>query len=70
MYLNVFDAFVFPSLYEGLGIVLIEAQSNGLKCFATKDTIPLEAKISENLFFIKLDNSIEDFSNYILNENY
>lgn len=30
--LNIFDVFAFPSRYEGLGLVLIEAQANGLKC--------------------------------------
>lgn len=30
--LNVFDVFAFPSRYEGLSLVLIEAQDNGLKC--------------------------------------
>ena len=30
--MNAMDKFVFPSNYEGLGIVLIEAQKIGLKC--------------------------------------
>ena len=29
---NAMDMFVFPSLYEGLGMVLVEAQINGLPC--------------------------------------
>ena len=32
-YYSAFDAFVMPSIFEGLGIVAIEAQCNGLKCF-------------------------------------
>lgn len=44
-YLSAMDCFVFPSLFEGLGIVLIEAQANGLKCFIS-DTIPEETNIS------------------------
>ena len=31
------DVFVFPSNFEGFGIVLIEAQSMGLKCFASTE---------------------------------
>ena len=30
--MNAMDKFVFPSNYEGLGIVLIEAQKIGLEC--------------------------------------
>ena len=36
------DFFLFPSRYEGLGSVLIEAQATGLDCFIS-DTIPEEA---------------------------
>lgn len=38
------DYFVFPSLWEGLGIVLVEAQAMGLKCFVS-DKIPEEADL-------------------------
>ena len=42
---NVFDLFVLPSLFEGLGIVAIEAQANGLDCvLSTK--VPKEADIT------------------------
>lgn len=36
------NIFVFPSLFEGLGIALIEAQATGMKCFAS-DRVPKEA---------------------------
>ena len=35
------DIFVFPSIYEGLGIVAIEAQTSGLRVIAT-DSLPEE----------------------------
>jgi len=53
--INVFDMFVLPSLFEGLGIVLIEAQVNGLLCFASSE-IPREAKVTDNIRFIDIDN--------------
>ena len=40
--INAFDVFLMPSRYEGLGIVLIEAQANGLPCIISKDVIPEE----------------------------
>lgn len=42
MYRN--DLFLFPSSYEGLGIVLIEAQAMGLHCLVS-DAIPIEANL-------------------------
>lgn len=47
-YMNAFDVFLFPSNYEGLGIVLIEAQSTGLPCIIS-DAIPDEADIKAGL---------------------
>ena len=66
-YMQAFDLFLFPSLYEGLGIVLIEAQAAGLKCFAS-DTIPRNAKISDNLFFLSLSSSPKQWAN-IMKDN-
>lgn len=42
MYAN--DLFLFPSKYEGLGIVLIEAQATGLHCMVS-NAIPEEADL-------------------------
>ncbi|MCA1669356.1 MAG: glycosyltransferase [Thermomicrobia bacterium] len=38
------DVFVFPSRYEGLGLVLVEAQAAGLPCVFS-DVVPCEADI-------------------------
>ena len=48
------DVFVLPSKFEGLGIVLIEAQAAGLPTFTTADVVPEEAKITDLLTFIPL----------------
>ena len=42
------DLFLFPSLFEGLGIVLIEAQAAGVPCLVS-DTIPSEADLGMGL---------------------
>ncbi len=47
------DVMVFPSLWEGLGIVLIEAQANNLPCFVSK-TIPKEAIITDSVKTLSL----------------
>ena len=52
------DVFVLPSRYEGLGIVLIEAQLSGLACVAS-DKVPLEADISGLCKFINLRTSAD-----------
>jgi len=51
---NAFDIFVFPSKFEGLGIVLIEAQCNGLPIIAS-DTITQEVNISNQIKYISLE---------------
>lgn len=42
---NAFDIFVLPSLFEGLGIVAVEAQANGLECILSKN-VPKEADLT------------------------
>ena len=46
--------FILPSKYEGLGIVLIEAQYSGLSCFVSPN-ISDEAIISTNVKRIDLN---------------
>lgn len=47
-YLQAMDIFIFPSLNEGLGIALVEAQAAGLPCL-TSDSIVNEADIGAGL---------------------
>ncbi|MBQ8297280.1 MAG: glycosyltransferase family 1 protein [Ruminococcus sp.] len=62
---NAMDVFVFPSKYEGLGIVLLEAQICGLPC-VTSDVVPPEAIISENTVALSLDSGAAEWSRKIL----
>ena len=49
------DYFVFPSIFEGLGIVAIEAQVSGLRCLLS-DRVPKAAKITSTTEFLPLNN--------------
>ena len=42
------DTFVFPSFFEGLGVVVIEAQTTGLPCFVS-DRVPLAANLTDHV---------------------
>jgi len=60
------DAFVFPSLYEGLPRVLIEAQATGVPCIAS-DTITAEAAAGpENIMFMTLDESPQTWAHAVV----
>lgn len=48
------DVFLLPSLFEGLGLVLVEAQCSGLPCLATQGTIPSEVGLSRDFSFLRL----------------
>jgi glycosyltransferase involved in cell wall biosynthesis len=52
--LNAMDLFLFPSLYEGLGIVTIEAQATELYCVVS-DTIPKEVYVTNLIESISLN---------------
>ena len=52
-----FDVFLFPSLFEGLGIVLIEAQAAGVPCLTSKKVVAKEACITDILEYYPLNES-------------
>ncbi|MEJ5306934.1 MAG: glycosyltransferase family 1 protein [candidate division WOR-3 bacterium] len=64
--LNSFDFFVFPSLFEGLPVTLIEAQNNGLKCIIS-DRITKEVKITDLVDFLPLEKSAKYWAEHIAN---
>lgn len=54
---NIMDLFVFPSLFEGLGIVLIEAQANGLVSLAS-EMVPPEVNHDDAVTFVPLEREL------------
>lgn len=54
---SIMDAFLMPSLWEGLGISFIEAQANSLPTFAS-DVVPKDTEITPLIKFISLDEDV------------
>lgn len=68
-YMQAMDVFVFPSLYEGLGIVIVEAQTSGLPCVIS-NTIPNEAVLTDGLVVRKnINDNAKDWAECIMNLN-
>jgi glycosyltransferase involved in cell wall biosynthesis len=51
---QVMDVFMLPSLFEGFGIVNIEAQTSGLKCI-TSTAVPEAVNVTGNVARLPLD---------------
>lgn len=52
------DVLLFPSLYEGLPLTVVDAQNSGLACLLS-DTISKEVKMIENVQFLSLEDSVD-----------
>lgn len=63
-WLQAMDIIVFPSLFEGLPLGLVEAQAAGLPCVLS-NTISPATKITDNLEFIGLDSSLIEWTSEI-----
>ncbi len=60
------DIFVFPSIIEGLGISLIEAQANGLNCIASTE-VPKLAQVTPYVRFLPLSAGVDAWAREIEN---
>jgi glycosyltransferase involved in cell wall biosynthesis len=63
------DVFILPSLFEGLPVVLVEAQAAGLKCIVS-DAITNESDLTGRVEFVSLNNTPEYWANQILSSSF
>lgn len=63
------DLFLFPSLFEGLPVVLVEAQAAGLRCVIS-DTITKESDVTGRMDYMSLNQSPEEWAKRILSLTY
>lgn len=59
------DVFVLPTKYEGLGIVFVEAQINGLPV-VTSDRVPCEVNIENRVQFLPLKSDVQEWVEAVL----
>ena len=64
-YYSALDVFVLPSLFEGLGISFVEAQTNGLPTFASL-AVPREATISDLIEYLPAEEGAELWARRIM----
>lgn len=66
--MQAFDVLVFPSLFEGVPMTLIEAQSVGMPILAS-DVINCKIKINDNVYFLSLEEGAQAWGLKVLSVN-
>ena len=65
-WLSAFDLFAFPSVFEGLSVVGLETQANGVPVLASEKVVSENARIMDNFRFYSLSKSAKDWADQIL----
>ena len=63
-FLSAMDLFVLPSLHEGFGNVLVEAQCNGLRCVAS-DSVPSATNVLGRVEYLPIENGLREWDSSV-----
>lgn len=63
--LQAMNVFLFPSLFEGFGIVALEAQASGLPCLIS-DKVPIECKKTDLVYQMKLSDASDKWADKLV----
>lgn len=59
------DVFLFPSLYEGLPVTLVEAQASGIRCIIS-DAVPVDCKITKYVEAVPFSSDTDVWADTVL----
>lgn len=65
--LAIMDVFLFPSVFEGLSISLLEAQAMNVKCVVSTN-VKIDSHLTKRYVSVDLDAPLEDWCDAILND--
>jgi len=65
-WLSAFDLFLFPSKFEGLSVVAMEAQANGVPIYGSKGVIPAEVVVNDNFITLELNIGVTKWAEIML----
>lgn len=62
------DLLLFPSYYEGLSVVLVEAQATGIKCIVTNSLADETIICEDQMKLVSLQKNAKEWADIVLNE--
>lgn len=63
---SAFDFFLFPSLFEGLPLVALEAQANGIPMLASDTAVPARGRLNSNFAHMTLEKDAKTWAQKVM----